>query len=520
MLGRRWQVLLSVTLVALACGCTREEARVPVKPNMVLILTDDHAKNAMSIYNDQLISTPNLDRIGEEGVVFENCFVTNSICAPSRAAILTGKYSHMNGLMTNQDTFDTYQTTFISKLQEAGYETILVGKWHLKEKPVGFDHWEVLMGQGEYYNPLFRRAADTIQRMGYSTDVITDTAIEYLEKRDKNKPFCLLYWHKAPHRNWMPDTRHLDLFEDDLPYPETFEDDYSTRSQAVRDQDMRIADMYLSMDLKLQPGYYDEETGTGGAPNHDAVADWARLYDHMDTTQKAAWDAHYDVVNQEFADGSISGDELTKWKYQRYMKDYLRCVVSVDENVGRLLEFLDGEGELDTTLVIYSSDQGFYLGEHGWYDKRFMYEESFGTPLVMRYPPAIDSAQRRDHLVLNIDLGPTMLEYAGVAVPAEMQGSSLRSIIADGEVESREAVYYHYYQAGGWHTVARHYGVRTDRYKLLHYYDQPYDDWELYDLVADPHEMNNVYDSPDYNAVQEELKAQLIQLRSDLAVTD
>lgn len=482
-------------------------------------MTDDHTQQAMSAYEDHLIRTPNLDRIAEEGILFTQSFVTNSICAPSRAVMLTGKYSHMNGLRDNRDVFDTDQMTFPKLLQEAGYYTALVGKWHLKRPPTGFDYWNVLPDQGDYYNPDLIEMGDTSRREGYVTNVITDLALDVLEKRDTTRPFCMLVHHKAPHRSWLPDTAHLDLFTEKIPEPPTLYDDYSGRTAPVREQDMRIADMFLSMDMKLQPEFYDVETGTGGNRNHNAPADWAKKYGRLNPAQKTAWDAHYDEVGRQFQEANLSEKALTRWKYQRYMEDYLRCVISVDDNVGRLLDYLDDQGLSENTLVIYTSDQGFYLGEHGWYDKRFMYEESLSMPLAMRYPSMIPAGSIDDHIVLNLDFAPTILDLAGVTVPEDMQGRSLRPVLTGEEPgDWRESMYYHYYQSGAWHYVPKHYGVRTDRYKLLHYYEEG--TWEMYDLEVDPNELHSVYSADEYADVQSELEVELERLREYYGVPE
>jgi arylsulfatase A-like enzyme len=493
----------------------------PARPNILFIMSDDHAEQAISAYGSKLIETPNIDRIANEGIRFDNSFVTNSICAPSRAVLLTGKYSHLNGLRDNRDEFDGSQVTFPKLLQAAGYETGLVGKWHLKTEPTGFDFWKILIGQGEYYTPVFKDAGGSSDYPGYVTDLITDFALDFLENRDKEKPFCLLYHHKAPHRNWMPDVKHLQEYADrDLPLPETFYDDYQGRVAAAA-QDMRIADMYLSMDMKLHKEYYGEETGTGGNRNAEVEQSWVGSYERMTDEQKKAWDAHYRPINEEYRKANLKGNELAEWMYQRYVKDYLRCIISVDENVGRVLDYLDQNGLTENTLVIYTSDQGFYLGEHGWYDKRFMYEESLGMPLVMRYPAVVEPRRTSDAMVLNLDFAPTFLDYAGVSAPDSMQGVSLRPIL-EGEtpVDWRTAIYYHYYEyPHGWHEVKRHYGVRTERYKLIHFYND-IDAWELFDLQRDPRELDNVYGDPDYQEVQENLHAQLAALRQQYQDTE
>jgi arylsulfatase A-like enzyme len=444
-------------------------------------MSDDHAERAISAYDSDLIQTPNIDRIANEGVRFSNSFVTNSICAPSRAVLLTGKYSHLNGLRDNRDEFDGSQLTFPKLLQASGYQTAVVGKWHLKTEPTGFDYWKVLIGQGEYYSPEFREAGKTVQHTGYVTDLITDFALQFLDSRDTQKPFCLLLHHKAPHRNWMPNVKHLGMFSDeDLPLPATLYDDYEGR-QAAAQQDMRIADMYLSMDMKLHRKYYRKETGTGGNKNFEPGDSWVSSYNRMTEEQKKAWDAHYEPINQAFLNGNLKGKELIEWKYQRYMKDYLRTIVSVDENIGRVLDYLDQTDLAKNTLVVYTSDQGFYLGEHGWYDKRFMYEESLSMPLV-----------------------------------EEFQGRSLRpSLVGQTPADWRDALYYHYYEyPHGWHDVKQHYGVRTDRHKLIHFYHD-IDTWEMYDLQSDPYELNNLYGEAEFSSVQQDLHRRLEDLQME-----
>ena len=515
------QILSSLFVVSLISSCqNQDQSNSDPRPNIIFIMTDDHAEQAISSYGSQLIQTPNIDRIATEGIRFNNSFVTNSICAPSRAVLLTGQYSHRNGLRDNRDEFDGSQMTFPKLLQEAGYQTAIIGKWHLKTAPTGFDDWKVLIGQGEYYNPQMVHNGDSSQLTGYTTDLITDLALDNLQNRDQEKPFCLLYHHKAPHRNWMPNLKHLALFKKDLPVPATFFDDYRTRATTAGEQDMRIADMFLSLDMKLQPGDYEEETGTGGNKDFDPELAWANSYSRLTEKQKLGWDAHYDSVNQAFREAELEGKSLTYWKYQRYMKDYLRCVVSVDENIGRLLDYLDEEGLADNTLVIYTSDQGFYLGEHGWYDKRFMYEESLSMPLVMRYPPAIPAGQVTNAMTLNLDFAPTLLDFAGVNIPGAMQGQSLRPIMAGKPIANwRSAMYYHYYEyPHGWHNVKKHYGMRNQQYKLIHFYDEV-DTWELYDLKNDPKELKNLILVPEFAPIVDQLKFELNKLREQYGDT-
>jgi len=502
----------------LAGTLTSVEGAPPTpRPHILFVMSDDHAEQAISAYGGELIQTPHIDRLAREGIRFENSFVTNSICAPSRAVLLTGKYSHLNRLRDNRDEFDGTQLTFPKLLQRAGYQTAVVGKWHLKTDPTGFDHWKILVGQGDYYSPVFVDNGERAQHEGYVTDLITDFALDFLEQRDRSKPFCLLYHHKAPHRNWMPDVKHLDMYAGrDLPLPETFHDDYAGRPAAAA-QDMRVADMFLSLDMKLHEEFYGEETGSGGNARYDPTQSWKRSYGLMTAEQRAAWDAHYGPINEAFRRARPEGEALAEWKYQRYIKDYLRCVASVDQNLGRVLDYLDQNGLTESTIVIYTSDQGFYLGEHGWYDKRFMYEESLSMPLVMRYPAGIAPGVVSDALALNLDFAPTILDYAGLDVPEEMQGRSLRALADGGRPpEWRRAVYYHYYEfPHGWHDVRPHYGVRTERHKLIRFYGDM-DVWELYDLEQDPHELNNVHGTEAYRGVREELHRQLETLQREL----
>ena len=488
------------------------------RPNIIFIMTDDHTKQAMSAYGSNLIETPNLDRIANEGIRFDKSFVTNAICSPSRAVALTGKYSHINGVKDNRDIFDGKQQTLQQLLQSAGYQTSMIGKWHLKSKPTGFDIWNILPGQGAYYNPDFITEQGTVKHHGYVTELITDFAIETITQRDKSKPFAMMYFHKAPHRNWMPDIEDLGAFNDiDFPLPDTFFDDYHGRSAAAKNQDMRVEDMYSSFDMKL---HVEEETNTGGNANWDALSEWNTVYSGMTKGQRLAWDNAYESDNKKFKDAKLTGVELAIWKYQRYIRDYLLTVKSVDDNVGRLLKYLDKSGLSNNTIIVYTSDQGFYLGEHGWFDKRFMYEESFGMPLAIRYPKMIKAGLVSDDLVMNLDLAPTLLDLAGVKIPKDMQGLSLKGIMQNGRLEDkqttgewRDSVYYHYYEfPHGWHSVNRHRGVRTDRYKLIHYYD--INEWELYDLDLDPKELNNIYADKKQRSTVLLLKNELSSLRA------
>ena len=493
-------------------------------PNILLIMSDDHAQKAISAYGNNLVATPNMDRIADEGAIFRNSFVTNSICTPARAVLLTGKFSHRNGVRGNGDVFDGHQATLPRILQRQGYETAVVGKWHLGSDPVGFDHWQVLIGQGEYFSPRFQSPAGTVQYNGvYVTDKITDLALGFLQNRDREKPFMLLYHHKAPHRNWMPPVDELDPGNTlPVPVPDSFDDDYAGRP-AAQEADMRIADMFLSYDLKLRPEYYEAETGTGGGRGnegavHEALAAWQDAYAGLSAKQKRIWDRYYDRINAHYRQVRNDPGALSRWMYQRYLHDYLATVRSVDRNIGRVLDYLDAEGLSENTIVIYTSDQGFYLGEHGWYDKRFMYEESMRTPLLMRYPAAIAAGIQIDQLVQNLDLAPTLLDFAGAGIPTGMQGMSLKKLLAGNQTGIwRNALYYHYYQYPGWHLVNPHYGIRTATHKLIHFYTL--DHWELYDLGQDPQELYNHYNTPAYAQLRTRLHENLAQLRKQYGDT-
>lgn len=481
------------------------------KPNIIFIMSDDHAYQAISAYGTGLNSTPNIDRLAEEGAIFTHGFVTNSISAPSRAVLLTGKFSHLNGKIDNSGPYDWDQTNFPAILQKNGYQTALVGKIHLPGSPKGFDYYNVLPGQGEYYNPIFIENGEKKNHSGYVTSLTTEFAINWLNNiRDKSKPFCLLYHQKAPHRTWLPEEKYLNLYEDiEFPLPENYFDDYSGRGTAAHEQEMRIDEIMIwGRDLKFE---YDPYTGKPTNLSIDLKM--------MDENQRKSWRDAYNPRNEEFKKMNLKGKELSKWKYQRYIKDYLRCIKSVDDGVGDILDYLDKNGLTENTIVIYTSDQGFYLGEHGWFDKRFMYEESFRTPILMRYPKEIKSGTVIDKLVQNVDFAPTLLSYAGVEIPSEMQGESFRKLISNKSTKWRDAIYYQYFEYPGVHNVKRHYGVRTDRYKLIHFY-YDVDEWELYDLEKDPHEMKNIYDDPSYNKIRESLHKKLINLREKYEDTD
>ena len=456
------------------------------RPNIVFIMSDDHASHALSCYGSAINKTPHLDRIATEGMRFDNCFCTNAICTPSRASILTGTYNHKNGVTTLATPMDNRLQTFPKLLRRIGYQTAIFGKWHLgvgpEHCPTGFDEWAVLPGQGVYHDPEFIfRGPDggTVRKTdGYVTDIITDMSLSWLRQRDRGRPFCLFVHHKAPHREWEPDEKHAHMYRDEvIPEPETLYDDYANRASAAAAATMRVGVHMHEGDLKA-------EKPTG-----------------------------------------LSENELRSWAYQRYIKDYLRVVASIDDNTGRLLDYLDTEGVANRTIVIYTSDQGFFLGDHGWYDKRFMYEESLRMPCMVRYPDRVAPGSVGDRIVTNVDFAPTLLDYAGVDVPGDMQGYSFRPLLEGTEPEEwQDAVYYRYWMHKAHHNVYAHYGIRTERYKLIYYYadalgqegaiDEPCrPEWELFDLRTDPLEMRNVYAEPEYRTTVAHLKDKLAKLQ-------
>ncbi len=500
---------------ALNSSCAKASASESEKPlNIVYIMTDDHTAQMMSCYDTRYAETPNLDRIAADGVRFTNSFVANSLSGPSRACMLTGKHSHINGFTDNEHSvFNGDQPTFPKYLQQAGYQTAVIGKWHLESLPQGFDKWEIVPGQGDYYNPRFiTMDNDTITEHGYLTDIITDKSIDWMEnQRDKSKPFCILIHHKAQHRNWLPDTANLALYEDKVfPLPDNFFDDYAGR-EAASTAEMRIADhMDLIYDLKMDR----EDKDSYLKPTY------LSFVNRMDSAQRAKFEAFYQPIRDEFFAANLQGRELAEWKYQRYMRDYMKVLKSLDDNVGRVLDYLEENDLLDNTLVVYTSDQGFYMGEHGWFDKRFMYQESFATPLVMRLPKGFDRRGDITEMVQNIDYAPTFLEIAGVEVPADIQGESLMPLLrGEHPADWRDQLYYHYHEYPAEHAVKRHYGVATDRYKLIHFYND-IDTWELYDLQEDPHEMNNLYGKPGMEEITAEMKERLVKAQRQYADPD
>lgn len=521
--------------VSLAAPIT---AAAEQRPNILLIMTDDHGWQAVSAYNPGLMHTPNIDRIAREGLRLDRAFVSNAISGPSRACILTGKYSHVNGFTDNSRTFDGSQPTFPKMLRSAGYTTGMIGKWHLNSEPQGFDQYSILVGQGEYYAPQFYENGDTIIEPGYVTDIITDKAIDFIDNAGTQQPWALLYYHKAPHRNWMPSQQHLTLYADSVfPEPSNLLDDYSTRTDAARQQEMEIArHMWPQWDLKIaSPQELEQEAqlATTGDANVDDVKransteasleQMRRMYNRMTPQEKERWNKAYAPRIEEWQRiKTLPTDSITRWKYQQYLKDYAAVIKSVDENIGRVLDHLDSIGQLDNTIIVYTSDQGFFLGEHGWFDKRFMYEECQRTPMLIRYPPLVEPRTTSQAMVMNIDLAPTFVELAGLEVPDDMQGLSLVPLFRkNGEKPDgwRNAVYYHYYEYPSWHSVKRHYGVRTDRYKLLHFYND-IDQWELYDLETDPGEMNNLYGDPHYEEVKNLMHSTLARLQLEVGDTD
>ncbi len=488
-----WKLLLSLFLLTALMHASYAQQR----PNIIVIISDDHAYQAISAYGAKQVRTPNIDRIAREGVLFNKAYVTNSICGPSRAVFLTGKYSHKNGFKDNEHSrFNGDQHSFIKELKQHGYQTAWIGKWHLETKPQGFDFWQVLPGQGSYYNPDFIMMDSSVKRIeGYATTITEDLAEDWLAQRDRSKPFCLVVGHKATHRTWIPDTSDFGSFDSvNFDLPKNFYDNYSGR-EAARVQDMTIdKTMLLGYDLKMLS--YSKAM-------EPAVS-------RMNPAQRAKFDAYYGPIEAFLKAANLSGRRLVEWKYQRYMRDYMSTSQSLDRNIGRLLKYLDANELAKNTLIIYMSDQGFYLGEHGWFDKRFMYEESFRTPMVMRFPGKVQPGIVSNDFVMNVDLGPTLLDAAGISTPAEMQGRSFLPLVTKRSTSARKAMYYHYYENGE-HAVSPHFGIRTERYKLIRFYKRV-EAWELYDLQKDPSEMHNLFGKKGYQKLTENLKGQLRKL--------
>ena len=501
---------------------SQDEGKKPM--NIVYIMCDDHSYQTISAYDDRYLETPNIDRIGREGVRFTNSFVANSLSGPSRACLLTGKHSHKNGFTNNEHgIFDGTQQTVQQLLRDAGYTTAMVGKWHLVSEPTGFDYWNILTGQGNYYNPTFIDNGERKVIPGYATNITTDIALDWLENgRDKSKPFCLFLHHKAPHRTWMPDLCDLDLYNDvEYPLPGTFYDDYESRVAAGQQEMSIIKDMNLVYDLKMADPENEIHTPENpglewvGRGMYTPSAEGELISGKMTPEQFARWDAHYGPIIEKFKKDSLSGRELYEWKYQQYMHDYCRVIHSVDRNVGRVYDYLEKHGLLENTIVIYTSDQGFYMGEHGYFDKRFMYEESFRTPLLIRMPDCFRTGLRGadvDGFVQNIDHAATFLEVAGAEIPDDIQGESYLQLLKGNGRGWRKSLYYHYYEYPAEHSVKRHYGVRVDGWSLMHFYND-IDEWELFDLKNDPEQLHNVYGQSGYERITRKLKKELERLQ-------
>jgi arylsulfatase A-like enzyme len=470
----------------------------PARPNILFIMTDDHASHAIGAYGSRINETPHLDRLAREGILFTNCFVANSICTPSRATLLTGKYSHLNGTPVF-NRFDGSQQTVAKLLQQAGYFTGIIGKWHLGSDPTGFDHWNILPGQGRYNDPVFYDARGSRVYPGYVTDVITDLTVQLLERRPRDKPFFIMSHHKAPHREWTPSAEYKAKFANrSIPEPETLWDDYATRTDAIREQEQSVFNDLTRRDLKLEP--------PAG----------------MEGRELNAWLGAKPTEVEIDRNGErviLKGKELQKWKYQRYMQDYLGCVQSVDDSVGRLLDWLDANGLRENTVVIYTSDQGFFLGDHGMYDKRFMYEHTLRTPLLVRWPGTIKPGGHNRDMVINTDFAPTFLDLARAEIPSDMQGRSLLPLFKGETPENwRTSMYYRYYHDPGHHNTRAHYGVRTRTHKLIHFWTKS--QWELFDLVNDPNELNNLYGQPGTEPLTRQLQAELARLKRELKDED
>lgn len=552
----------ALSCIAATAQAQQKAAAATQRPNIVYIMCDDHAFQCISAYGSpisKLAPTPNIDRIAERGMRFDRAFVENSLSTPSRACLMTGLYSNQNGQRQLGEGIDTTRTFFTEQLQQAGYQTAVVGKWHMGCDPKGFDYYHIYNDQGQYYNPQYR-GTDTdgkyIVEEGYSTDLTTDHALSFIEHRDTNKPFCLLLHHKAPHRNWLANTKYFGMYDNvTFPMPETFYDDYETRGSAVRTQKMSVTkDMRWEQDFKVP-----EMLDTANADSWDSYLSLMNEVNRMNPEQRIAWGKYYFPRNRRLLEARLTGKELDEWKYQNYIRDYMSVIKSVDESVGRVLDYLDSHGLTDNTIIVYTSDQGFYMGEHGWFDKRFMYEESLRTPLLIAYPGHIQPGTVCNKLVQNIDYAPTFLDLAGISKPKELPGRSLTPLFKAGDKVKgwRNSIYYHYYDYPTYHMVRKHDGVRTDRYKLIHFYGaggldavkenkyqrqpgtrehgcmtyltslgyfEPKDSAvnynELYDLQADPHELNNLYGKPGYEKITKQLQKQLNDYRKSIGVDE
>lgn len=556
---------LILPIAALSCCAATVQAQqkaAQTHPNIVYIMCDDHAFQCISAYGGpigRLAPTPNIDRLAQRGMRFDRAFVENSLSTPSRACLITGLYSNQNGQRQLAEGVDTTRTFFTELLQQAGYQTAVVGKWHMGCNPKGFDYYHVYNDQGQYWNPQYR-GSDTgnkyIVEEGYSTDLTTDHALEFIEHRDPNKPFCLMLHHKAPHRNWQANLKYLGMYDNvEFPQPETFYDDYATRGSAVRTQKMSVTkDMRWEQDFKVP-----EMLDTTNADSWDSYLSLMGEINRMTPAQRNAWGKYYFPRNRKLLEANLTGKELDNWKYQSYIRDYMSVIASVDESVGRVLDYLDRNGLTDNTIIVYTSDQGFYMGEHGWFDKRFMYEESLRTPLIISYPGHTKPGSVCTKLVQNIDYAPTFLDLAGIKKPSEMPGRSLVPVFDNGDnVKNwRTSIYYHYYDYPTYHMVRKHDGVRTDRYKLIHFYgkggtdaiqenkyqrqpgtreyrgakyleslgyfepkDSEINYTELYDLQSDPHELNNIFGKPGYEKITKQLQRELDKYRKSLNIDE
>ena len=512
-----------ISLAALSCvtAAYAQQQKAQQHPNIVYIMCDDHAYQCISAYGSalsKLAPTPNIDRLAERGMRFDRAFVENSLSTPSRACLMTGQYSHQNGQRQLGEGIDTTRTFFTELLQEAGYQTAVVGKWHMGCDPKGFDYYHVYNDQGQYWNPQYR-GTDTnnefVVEEGYSTDLTTDHALDFIEHRDPSKPFCLLLHHKAPHRNWQANLKYLGMYDDvEFPMPENFYDDYATRGSAARTQKMSVTrDMRWEQDFKVP-----EMLDLNNPDSQDSYNALMGEINRMTPEQRSAWGRYYFPRNRRLLEAQLKGKDLDNWKYQVYIRDYMSVIASVDESVGRVLDYLDKNGLTDNTMIVYTSDQGFYMGEHGWFDKRFMYEESMHTPLIMRLPEGFDRRGEVKDMVQNIDFAPTFLELAGVRVPEEMHGISLVPLLK-GEKLDRKSLFYHFYEYPAEHMVMRHFGVRTERYKLIRFYGDG-EFYELYDLENDPAELHNLYGKPEYENLADSLKVELARLREEYGDTE
>jgi len=515
----RLGILTLIGLMTIACNTKiNTSKKTAQKPNIVFIMADDHAIQAISAYGhpiSKLANTPNIDRIAENGAIFQNSFVTNSICGPSRAVILTGKHSHINGFRQNGDHFNGSQPTLPKMLQQSGYNTAVFGKWHLHGYPEGFDHWKIIVDQGNYYNPDFIEHGDTTRIEGYATDIITNDALQWLQQdRTDSLPFFLMVQHKAPHRNWMPALRHANLYDSiQFPLPDSYFPDFNKQWASKEQLQTIYNDMYEGHDLKMTKSF-------GSTQLHNNP--WSTDFDRMTLKQRDAWDAAYLDKNNDFHKAHLTGKDLAIWKGQRYLQDYMATIAAVDEGVGKILDYLEESGLDKNTLVVYTSDQGFWMGENGWFDKRFMYEESFKTPLLMQLPGTIRPGTKINAMVQNLDFAPTFLELTGFSnLSKDMQGESFFGLLNGtlNEDDYRDVVYYHYYDYPAFHMVKKHYGIRTKRYKLIHFYDD-IDTWELYDLEKDPNEKINLIMNTDYDQVLHRMRVKLDSVQTHYKITE